>query len=106
MPTPAEIRLVIAMAKDWTDPVVVRDAPERVPFVIEQLIYQLEQAQAIMLAAHAWKDAKREFEAHLLSPKRDETRFITAGKALHIAEANLLAALASSSPGTGVVTDK
>lgn len=36
------LALVIAMAKDWTDPVVVRDAPDRVPHVIERLIEAID----------------------------------------------------------------
>lgn len=34
--------LFIEMARDWTDPVVVRDSPERAANVIEQLIAALD----------------------------------------------------------------
>lgn len=44
-------RLLIAMAKDWTDVAVVRDAPERVPHVIEQLIAEIERLAALPAAA-------------------------------------------------------
>lgn len=63
---------------------------------------RIARDEAIVAAAHAWKDAKLEFEAHLLSPKRDEARFIAAGKSIHVAEANLLAALPAPGAGTGV----
>jgi hypothetical protein len=39
---PAHLALLLQMARDWTDPVVVRDAPERVSHVIEQLIEAIE----------------------------------------------------------------
>lgn len=39
---------VIAMAKDWTDPSVVRDAPERVPHVIHQLIDHCERLSSAL----------------------------------------------------------
>jgi hypothetical protein len=39
--------LLIAMAKDWTDSAVVRDAPERVPHVIAQLIEAIEGLRAL-----------------------------------------------------------
>lgn len=38
-----EVEVLLAMARDWTNPVVVRDAPERVPHVIEQLIAAIER---------------------------------------------------------------
>lgn len=40
---PTDFDLLIEMAKDWTDPSVVRDAPERVPHVIAQLIEAIEE---------------------------------------------------------------
>lgn len=45
---------LIAMARDWMDPVVVRDAPERVPFVIEQLIAALLASASP--APEGWRD--------------------------------------------------
>lgn len=40
------LHLVVAMARDWTDPAVVRDAPARVPHVIEQLLDHIEALSA------------------------------------------------------------
>jgi hypothetical protein len=38
--------LLLAMARDWMSAVVVRDAPDRVPHVIEQLIAEIAQLNA------------------------------------------------------------
>lgn len=43
-------RLLIEMAKDWTDPAVVRDAPDRVPVVIEQLIAEISRPRGLTVA--------------------------------------------------------
>ena len=45
--------VVLAMAKDWTDPVVVRDAPSRVPHVIEQLIEHCEALRDALVKVRA-----------------------------------------------------
>ena len=41
-PMPSARALLIAMARDWTDPVVVRDAPRRAAEVIRQLLAALD----------------------------------------------------------------
>lgn len=42
-PDATERGQLLAMARDWLDPAVVRDAPERVPHVIAQLIAEIEK---------------------------------------------------------------
>lgn len=57
---------------------------------------ELWQAEAIVAAAHAWKDAK---QAHVMADGGiDHEAFDDALTALRTAEANLLAALAPTEP--------
>jgi hypothetical protein len=41
-----DIDRLLTMARDWTDVAVVRDAPARVPHVVEQLIAEIERLRS------------------------------------------------------------
>jgi hypothetical protein len=70
--------LVLTMARDWTDPAVVRDAPDRVPPVIHQLIEwcealseQIEEHHhfrvTLMAQVNMWR-----FESDNLTPASED----------------------------------
>lgn len=94
----APLHVRLAALSDYMDdnpPAVVET--DRGPW--RDAIALQREAAAIVLAAHAWKDAKQAYD---VCPET-VTGYTQAVITFNEAEANLLLALAPSSPGTGVV---
>jgi hypothetical protein len=51
---------LLAMAKDWTDPVVARDAPERAADVVAQLIADITRLAEKMVVHGSHRPGKHE----------------------------------------------
>lgn len=84
MDTLDPLHLTLAMARDWTAERVVRDAPERVPLVIQQLIAWCEKIDAERVALRTAGLLAHHEMRHTPAPRNSFTDALDAlDKALH-----------------------